>query len=261
MINTFKSNPNNYYAIYVIKNLFANYLAEHANSPNAKTNNIVLTFFDLLFLIHKNITTMQITNQIEQLETFARFFSNIYTNINISAILTTTNQEHTNTIVNVITNSISLLTEALQSIIENNLINNILKCFMTFMSYSPKEILQLKLNDIIFAVFSAIDHYNSYTIKQLNLFVVNCLKIDCNSFLEIMKKCFSDIKELQRFEPKYVDIITQYLQLAIKQENEKGIKNILNDIICITQGMGQFDTFNHYAIELARYQITQKHKG
>lgn len=261
MINTFKSNPNNYYAIYVIKNLFANYLAEHANSPNAKTNNIVLTFFDLLFLIHKNITTMQITNQIEQLETFARFFSNIYTNINISAVLTTTNQEHTNTIVNVITNSISLLTEALQSIIENNLINNILKCFMTFMSYSPKEILQLKLNDIIFAVFSAIDHYNSYTIKQLNLFVVNCLKIDCNSFLEIMKKCFSDIKELQRFEPKYVDIITQYLQLAIKQENEKGIKNILNDIICITQGMGQFDTFNHYAIELARYQITQKHKG
>lgn len=260
MLASYSANKENYHTLFVIKNLYSHYLTAVSNREIApdekKAKDIAVTFVNLCKVITTNIVTNK-QNQIEAIDAFAQFFSTLYEKVNFGTFAETNSNDMV-TVAKVISESLDLFVEAMRSIAENSLINNIFRSFTAFIKNSSQELISMKYSTILNSVFFAIDHFSALTISQFVIFIMECLKYDCDMFMSTLRNIFESNEDLKMFKKEHIGLIVDYLSL--NRTNEKSVKSVLNDIINITKGMGQLDSLNHYGIEMMRLKITNKAK-
>ena len=257
MISAYSANGNNYKCLSVLKNLYSNYLVSVINreSPvnEKKEKDITLTFLNLMRVIPSNIVSLK-SNQIESIESFAQLFNTVYDKLNLSYVLMT----DANNVITILNGVMSLFSEAISTIAENSLINNILKAFSVYIKSTSKEIVNIKYNDIMTNVFLAIDHFSPMTINTFVIFVIECMKYDQDAFSSNLRRILTSSECFNMFKKEHIDLILDYLTSNVT--NDRSVKSILNDIVNIEKGMGQLDSLNHYGIEMMRKKITSKAK-
>lgn len=237
MINAYNGNKGNYVVFFVIKNVFGNLLVDEEIS-NEKKESIIESFYNLSRIISESLVSSS-NYQIETLDIFAQFFTEVFAKI--------PKEKQSNT--TVLSDTISLFLEAIKSIIENNLINNVLKALICFIKHGSDELIKLKIESLISTLWSSLDHFSNTTVNQLTILLCECVKWS-NDTLKLFAQC---IENLHLFNNEQTMIICKYISVFSK--NEKKVKAIVNDIVCISKGMGQADVLELYELEIAKLEI------
>ena len=242
MLNSYLKNENNFNSILVIKNIYEIILNNHYNNKYIEL--ITKNFLLLNKEIYQNILKNK-NYQIENIENLTDLFNSLFNKLNINY------QINENEII--ILNTINIFIESIKIILDNKLINKILKSLINFVSFHTKNnnvqmIISKKIDDILFILLNNLNKFSSMTINSLSLLIKNLLVFDKNNILINMKKIF-DTNDLYKIIPNECKlIILQYLEL--NYDNEKLIKNIFLDTINIINEMGQIDIFVHYQKEV-----------
>ena len=242
MLNSYLKNENNFNSILVIKNIYEIILNNHYNNKYIEL--ITKNFLLLNKEIYQNILKNK-NYQIENIENLTDLFNSLFNKLNINY------QINENEII--ISNTINIFIESIKIILDNKLINKILKSLINFVSFNNKNndvqiIISKKINDILFILLNNLNKFSSMTINSLSLLIKNLLFFDKNNILINMKKIL-DTNDLYKIIPNECKlIILQYLEL--NYDNEKLIKNIFLDTINIINEMGQIDIFIHYQKEV-----------
>ena len=242
MLNSYLKNENNFNSILVIKNIYEIILNNHYNNKYIEliTNNFLLLNKEIYQNILKNKNY-----QIENIENLTDLFNSLFNKLNINYKI------NENEII--ILNTINIFIESIKIILDNKLINKILKSLINFVSFNNKNndvqiIISKKINDILFILLNNLNKFSSMTINSLSLLIKNLLIFDKNNILINMKKIL-DTNDLYKIIPNECKlIILQYLEF--NYDNEKLIKNIFLDTINIINEMGQIDIFIHYQKEV-----------
>ena len=249
MLNSYLKNENNFNSILVLKNIYEIILNNNYNNNNY----IELINKNFLLLnkeICKNISKNQ-NYQIENIENLSVLFNDLYNKLNINFKI------NENEII--ILDTIIIFLESIKIIIDNKLLNKILKSLINFVSYDKNNDIQIiiskTINNILYTLFNNLKKFSSMTINSLSLLIKNLLAFDKNNILINMKKIL-DSNEIFKIIPNDCKlIILQYLEMNF--DNEKLIKNIFLDIINIINEMGQIDIFIHYQKEI-EYKLNKK---
>ncbi len=242
MFNSYLKNENNFNSILVIKNIYEIILNNHYNNKYIEL--ITKNFLLLNKEIYQNILKNK-NYQIENIENLTDLFNSLFNKLNINYKI------NENEII--ILNTINIFIESIKIILDNKLINKILKSLINFVSFNNKNndvqiIISKKINDILFILLNNLNKFSSMTINSLSLLIKNLLIFDKNNILINMKKIL-DTNDLYKIIPNECKlIILQYLEF--NYDNEKLIKNIFLDTINIINEMGQIDIFIHYQKEV-----------
>ena len=242
MLNSYLKNENNFNSILVIKNIYEIILNNHYNNKYIEL--ITKNFLLLNKEIYQNILKNK-NYQIENIENLTDLFNSLFNKLNINYKI------NENEII--ILNTINIFIESIKIILDNKLINKILKSLINFVSFNNKNndvqiIISKKINDILFILLNNLNKFSSMTINSLSLLIKNLLVFDKNNILINMKKIL-DTNDLYKIIPNECKlIILQYLEF--NYDNEKLIKNIFLDTINIINEMGQIDIFIHYQKEV-----------
>ena len=242
MLNSYLKNENNFNSILVIKNIYEIILNNHYNNKYIEL--ITKNFLLLNKEIYQNILKNK-NYQIENIENLTDLFNSLFNKLNINYKI------NENEII--ILNTINIFIESIKIILDNKLINKILKSLINFVSFNNKNndvqiIISKKINDILFILLNNLNKFSSMTINSLSLLIKNLLFFDKNNILINMKKIL-DTNDLYKIIPNECKlIILQYLEF--NYDNEKLIKNIFLDTINIINEMGQIDIFIHYQKEV-----------
>ena len=242
MLNSYLKNENNFNSILVIKNIYEIILNNHYNNKYIEL--ITKNFLLLNKEIYQNILKNK-NYQIENIENLTDLFNSLFNKLNINYKI------NENEII--ILNTINIFIESIKIILDNKLINKILKSLINFVSFNNKNndvqiIISKKINDILFILLNNLNKFSSMTINSLSLLIKNLLIFDKNNILINMKKIL-DTNDLYKIIPNECKlIILQYLEF--NYDNEKLIKNIFLDTINIINEMGQIDIFIHYQKEV-----------
>ena len=242
MLNSYLKNENNFNSILVIKNIYETILNNHYNNKYIEL--ITKNFLLLNKEIYQNILKNK-NYQIENIENLTDLFNSLFNKLNINYKI------NENEII--ILNTINIFIESIKIILDNKLINKILKSLINFVSFNNKNndvqiIISKKINDILFILLNNLNKFSSMTINSLSLLIKNLLIFDKNNILINMKKIL-DTNDLYKIIPNECKlIILQYLEF--NYDNEKLIKNIFLDTINIINEMGQIDIFIHYQKEV-----------
>ena len=249
MLNSYLKNEKNFNAILVLKNIYEIILN---NNYNNNYNELIKNNFLLLNKeICKNISKNQ-NYQIENIENLCVFFNDLYNKLKINFKI------NENEII--ILDTITIFLESIKIILDNKLINKILKSLINFVSFNNKNndiqiIISKIINNILYTLLNNLNKFSSMTINSLSLLIKNLLAFDKNNILINIKK-FLETNELFKIIPNDCKlIILQYLEL--NYDKEKLIKNIFLDIINIINEMGQIDIFIHYQKEI-EYKLNKK---
>ena len=234
MIKSFLNNNDNYQCINVLKNIYSLKLQNIKNKDfsNKDYAEIYNYFLKLNRQICSNIITSS-NYQLELMQCLSSLFVVIFPQLN------SINQED----YVIISDTIILLNEGIKTLCENNIINNILYAFISFIESPNKELVEQKYNEIVNNVFSSFEHFNQKTIVSFVSFCNVCLKINKRSFMNILKqilngpdfKCFNNDKKNIIFN--YIDTFSnngekmKKIFLTILDILHKNITESIDDIL------------------------------
>ena len=234
MIKSFLNNNDNYQCINVLKNIYSLKLQNIKNKDfsNKDYAEIYNYFLKLNRQICSNIITSS-NYQLELMQCLSSLFVVIFPQLN------SINQED----YVIISDTIILLNEGIKTLCENNIINNILYAFISFIESPNKELVEQKFNEIVNNVFSSFEHFNQKTIVSFVSFCNVCLKINKRSFMNILKqilngpdfKCFNNDKKNIIFN--YIDTFSnngekmKKIFLTILDILHKNITESIDDIL------------------------------
>lgn len=241
MINSFLSNNDNYQCINVLKNIYALKLQniQDKNLSNKNYKEIYNYFLQLTRQICSAIITSS-SYKLELMQCLSSLFVYIFPNLN------TINQDD----YVIISDTIILLNEGIKTLCENNIINNILYAFISFIESPNTALIEQKFEEIIKNVFYAFDHFNPKTIKSFISFCFTCLKKNKRVFMLILKEILNTY-EFNCFDVEKKTIIYNYIDNF--SNNVEKIKKIFGSILNIVQkniNESIDDIFKNYNKEL-----------
>ena len=143
----------------------------------------------------------------------------------------------------IINDTIILLCEALKTIVDNSLMKEIFTVFISFIKSEQNELVKNKINDIIKNVFYCIENYNADTYNVFTNFCFDCMQIDKNNFLNILKEIFNS-NEYKKISEKNKESVIKYIDYYWNDKNK--LKNICNDLINIMKNMYNQDVLDEY---------------
>ena len=223
MINSFLKNNNNYQCIIVLKNIYS--LKLHNIKDKKLTNNNYLEIYNNFLKLNRQICSAIITSsnyQLELMQCLSSLFVSIFPQLN--------NINKDDYVI--ISDTIILLNEGIKTLCENNIINNILYSFISFIESPNIELIEQKYNEIIKNVFYAFDHFNQNTLKTFVLFCNNCIKFNKRAFMIIFKEVLNT-PEFNRFNNEKKNIIYNYIDHF--SNNVEKLKKIFLSILNIIQ--------------------------
>ena len=167
MLNSYLKNENNFNSILVIKNIYEIILNNHYNNKYIEL--ITKNFLLLNKEIYQNILKNK-NYQIENIENLTDLFNSLFNKLNINYKI------NENEII--ILNTINIFIESIKIILDNKLINKILKSLINFVSFNNKNndvqiIISKKINDILFILLNNLNKFSSMTINSLSLLIKN----------------------------------------------------------------------------------------
>ena len=147
----------------------------------------------------------------------------------------------------IINDTLIIFIEGIKIICDNNIIKNILNSFIYFIKSKKDELINSKFNDIIFACFSSIEHYNNLIINLFVEFCFECINYNKNIFLNDLNQILlsNDFKMLNN---KYKKIIYEYFEFYSNDINK--LKNILFDLINIAKKINVPEVLEEYNNDL-----------
>ena len=191
MLNSFLINNDNYQCINVLKNIY-NLKLNNIKEKNS-TNKEYMEIYNNFLKLNRQICSAIITssnNKLELILGLSSFFISIF-----PQLIQINKEDYI-----IISDTIIILNEGIKTICENQIINNILYSFASFIESPNSELINQKYCDIIKSVFLSFDHLNANTLKAFIIFCETCLKINKRDFMILFKEilntpdfnCFND---------------------------------------------------------------------
>ena len=133
-----------------------------------------------------------------------------------------------------------------------------MKSFSSFISndYIPREVINAKLEMILFSVFNSVDTFNSFAIKELFYLCSYSIAFDKLKFIDIIRNILLSEKFAKTFDKPYIDLICEYLETF--GERDSKLERIITIIVEIKQDKSQLSTLNFFGLEIARIKIGKK---
>ena len=245
MISSLEKSHLNYKCLIVLKTLFSSY----AKTSTENNTNISNAFFTLSKQMCISIINEQ-KSQIEMMKIFAEFFYVTFSELNLQNI--------TNDNLSILYDIISIFIEGMKTFSEMELIKTIMKSFSSFISndYIPREVINAKLEMILFSVFNSVDTFNSFAIKELFYLCSYSIAFDKLKFIDIIRNILLSEKFAKTFDKPYIDLICEYLETF--GERDSKLERIITIIVEIKQDKSQLSTLNFFGLEIARIKIGKK---
>ena len=221
MINSFFNNNDNYQCINVIKNIYSLKL-QNIKVKNFSNNDYTL-IYNYFLKLNRQICSTIINSSNYQFE-LIQCLSSLF--VSVFPQLQTINKDD----YVIISDTIILLNEGIKTLCENNIINNILYAFISFIESQNTELINEKYDEIVNNVFSSFDHLNQVTIKSFSLFCDVCLKYNKNAFMNIFKGILNSF-EFNCFNHVQKNIIYNYID-HFSNSGEK-VKKLYTSILNI----------------------------
>lgn len=221
MINSFFNNNDNYQCINVIKNIYS--IKLHNMKNKDFSNNDYTLIYNYFLKLNRQICYSIIKSsnyQLELIQCLSSLFVSVYPHLPII-----NKDDYV-----IILDTIILLNEGIKTLCENNIINNILYAFISFVESQNKELIEQKYNDIINNVFNSFDHLNQNTIKSFSLFCDACIKYNKIVFMSIFKNILNSL-EFKCFNNNQKNIIYNYIDHF--SNNAEKLKKIFTSILNI----------------------------
>ena len=147
----------------------------------------------------------------------------------------------------IINDTLIIFIEGIKIICDNNIIKNILNSFICFIKSKKNELINSKFNDIIFACFSSIEHYNNLIINLFVEFCFECINYNKNIFLNDLNQILLS-NDFKMLNDKYKKIIYEYFEFYSNDINK--LKNILFDLINIAKKINVPEVLEEYNNDL-----------
>ena len=242
LIEIFLNNKDNFESIYVLKNLYFIKLKNMNNNEKTIQNKEYYLILDNFIGLNREICSVIINklcpdNQLELIQSLSTMFYQIFPLLD----------ELRNDDYIVINDTIIIFIEGIKLICDNNIIKNILNAFICLIKSKKKEIIQSKLNDIIFACFNSIEHYNNLIINSFVEFCCECLNYNKDIFMNVLNQILysNDFKILN---DKYKKIVIAYFDFY--SSNSKKLKNIIFDLVNISKKINVPEILEEYHNDL-----------
>ena len=223
MIKSFLNNNDNYQCIEVLRNIYSLKLQNIKKKDDSNKDYVEIYnyFLKLNRQICSTIITSSSNYQLELMQSLSSLFVTIFPQLNYIKKEDCV----------IISDTIILLNEGIKTLCENNIINNILYAFISFIESPNKELIDQTFNEIVNNVFSSFDHFNQKTIISFVSFCNVCLKINKRSFMTILKQILNG-QDFKCFNNDKKEIIYNYIDtFSNNGEKMKIIFTILLDII------------------------------
>ena len=245
MINSFFNNNDNYQCINVLKNIYSLKL-QNIKEKNFSNNDYIL-IYNCFLKLNRQICSSIINSSNYQLE-LIQCLSSLF--VSVFPKLKMINKED----YVIISDTIILLNEGIKTLCENNIINNILYAFISFIESQNKELIEQKYNDIVKNAFNSFEHLNQNTIKSFTLFCGAAIKYNKTAFMLIFKgilnsfefNCFNNtqkniiynyidhyshnVEKLKKIFTSILNIIHKSMNESIEDILESYNKELINDI-------------------------------
>ena len=241
MIKSFFNNNDNYQCINVLKNIYSIKLQniQDKNLSNNKYYEIYNFFLKLVRQICSAIISSS-SYKLELMQCLSSLFVHVFPSLN-----SINKDDYV-----IISDTIILLNEGIKTLCENNIMNNILYAFISFIESPNPELINEKFEEIVKNVFYAFDHFNQKTIKSFISFCSICLKNHKRSFIIILKDVLNT-SEFNCFDTEKKIIIYNYIDHF--SNNIEKLKKLFGSILNVIQKNiyeSTDDLFKNYNREL-----------
>ena len=238
LLEVFLNNNENFQSIYVLKNIYTiklNIMNDNEKIFKNKEYNLIV---DNFIGLNRQICSCIINKECPQYQLELILSLSILFNYVFPLLEELRKDDYI-----IICDTIIVFIEAIKTICENNIIKNILISFSHFVQSKKDGLIKIKLNDIIIACFSSIEHYNNMVINFFSDLCFQCVNYNKTIFM----KLFDEILHSENFKflnDKYKKIIYQYFDIYYNNLNK--LKNIIFDLVNIARKINVPDVIEEY---------------
>lgn len=219
MLNTFLQNHYNYQCINVLKSIYS--LKLQNMKDKSFVNNEYREIYSNFLKLNRQICSTIITSskyQLDLMMCLASLFINVFPHLKKIK-----KDDYV-----IITDTIILFNEGIKNLCENNIINNILYAFISFIESDNIELIQKKFIDIVNSVFYSFESFNSKTLKSFVLFSNVSIKFNKKSYMLILKDILNS-NEFNCFNNDKKNIIYNYIDHF--SNNYEKLKKIFESLL------------------------------
>ena len=242
LLELFLNNKENYESIYALKNIYFIKLKHMNITEKTIQNNEYKIILDNFIGLNREICSIIINkeypnNQLELINSLSTMFYYIF-----PLIAELRMDDYI-----VINDTVIMFIEGIKIICDNNITKNILNSFICLIRSKKNEIINPKLNDIIFACFYSIEHYNNTIVNLFSELCFECINFNKEIYLKTLNQILfsNDFKILN---DKYKKIVFDYFEFYSNDLNK--LKNIIFDLVNISKKINVPEVLEEYHIDL-----------